>query len=154
MASIKSIVYKPQGVNTMPPDAAYIRVALQEANLIENYGIEGDRKGGHPKRQLNVMDDITLAELEREGYPVDPGSLGEQIVLGGIDLRTLKKGSHVQLGSDAVIEIGSLREPCEQLTPLDERMPESVIDRVGVLCRVLKSGKVRVGDPITVLVTA
>lgn len=154
MSSIKSIVYKPQDAQPVPGQAGYIRVPLTEAHLIENYGIEGDRKGGHPKRQLNVMDEVTLAELEREGYPTEPGTLGEQIVLSGIDLRTLKRGTHVQLGTDAVIELGGMREPCEQLTPLDERMPESVQERVGVMCRVIKSGRIKIGDPVTVLVTA
>lgn len=154
MASIKSIAYKPQDVKDKPGQIGYIRVPLQEANLIENHGIEGDRKAGHPRRQLNVMDDVTLEELEREGYPTETGTLGEQIILSGIDLRTLKQGTHVQLGADAVIELGVLREPCEQLTPLDERMPDSVIDRVGVMCRVLKSGKIKVGDPVSILVTA
>jgi MOSC domain-containing protein YiiM len=154
MASIKSIVYKPQDAKQTLGQVGYLRVPLTEANLLENYGIEGDRKGGHPKRQLNVMDDVTLAELEREGYPTEPGTLGEQIVLSGIDLRTLKRGTHVQLGTDAVIELGGMREPCEQLTPLDERMPESVSERVGVMCRVIKSGTIKVGDLVTVLVTA
>jgi MOSC domain-containing protein YiiM len=154
MASIKSIAYKPQDAKSTPSQIGYIRVPLQEANLIENYGIEGDRKGGHPKRQLNVMDDITLGELDREGYPTETGILGEQIIISGIDLRTLKRGSHLQLGTDAVIELGGMREPCEQLTPLDERMPDMVIDRVGVMCRVLKSGKIKIGDPVSVLVTA
>jgi MOSC domain-containing protein YiiM len=154
MASIKSIVYKPQDAKHTPGQVGYTRVPLPEVNLIENYGIEGDRKGGHPRRQLNVMDDATLAELEREGYPTEPGTLGEQIILSGIDLRTLRKGAHLQLGADAVIELGNLREPCEQLTPLDERMPENVINRVGVMCRVITSGRIKVGDPVSVLETA
>lgn len=154
MASIKSIVYKPQSATDQPNQIGYIRAPLQEATLIANFGIEGDRKGGHPKRQLNVMDDSTLSELAREGYPTEPGKLGEQIVLSGIDLRGYQQGTHLQLGDEAVIELGVMREPCEQLTPLDERMPDNVIDRVGVMCRVITGGRIKVGDPVRVLVTA
>jgi MOSC domain-containing protein YiiM len=154
MAAIKSIVYKPTSLKDQPGQVGYTRVPLTEANLVANYGIEGDRKGGHPKRQLNVMDDVTLAELSREGYPTDAGDLGENIILTGIDLRSLKRGTHLQLGADAVIEIVEPRVPCEQLTAIDERMPESVENRVGMICRVLQTGKIRVGDPVSVLVVA
>lgn len=126
-------------------------MALHEAHLIENHGIEGDRKGGNPKRNLNVMDDVTLAELQAEGYPTDVGTLGENIILSGIDLRKLSSGTRLALGHEAVIEIGTRRVPCEQLTPLDERMPESVEERVGMMCRVVRSGLIKVGDSVQIV---
>lgn len=154
MPAIKSIVYKPVSTKNHPHQVGYLREPLSEANLVADFGIEGDRKGGHPKRQLNIMDDVTLAELEREGYPTSPGSLGENIILSGIDLRKLKAGMHLQLGGEAIIEIGEARVPCDQLTEIDDRMPDSVAGRVGRICRVLHSGRVRVGDAVSVIVPA
>jgi MOSC domain-containing protein YiiM len=151
VATIKSIVYKPEGAKSGHGEAGYIRQPLTEANLIEGYGIEGDRKGGNPKRNLNLMDDITQAELAADGYPTGPGMLGENIIVSGLDLRTLASGTQLRLGDEAVVELISARVPCEQLTPLDDRMPESVEGRVGTMCRVLKSGKIKVSDPIEVV---
>src|SRR5262249_29521053 len=128
MIIVKSIVYKPKGMPGEHPanqDAGYLRQPLQEANLIEGYGIEADRKGGNPNRNLNVMDETTQAELAAQGFPTGPGVLGENFILGGIDLRTLAEGTQLRLGNEAVIALLKLREPCHQLTPLDERMPES-----------------------------
>ena len=150
MITVKSIVYKPKGESV--PEIGYLRHPITEAMLIEGYGIDGDRKGGHPKRNLNVMDDFTLAELADEGYPTGTGTLGENITLSGINLRTLSQGTQLRLGDEAIIALGRLREPCEQLTPLDERMPASVEERVGWMCRVVKSGRIKVGDPVTILV--
>lgn len=147
--TLKSIAYKPKDAPHAP--RGYQRVALQEARLIEGYGIEGDRKGGNPKRNLNVMDDITLAELAAEGYPTGVGVLGENLVISGIDLRTLPEGAHLQIGAEAVIALRALREPCEQLTELDSRMPNSVVGRVGFMCRVVKGGLIRIGDPVVVI---
>ena len=66
MITVKSIVYKPKSTSA-GHDAehgdGYLRQPLQEANLLEGYGIEGDRKGGNPNRNLNVMDEITQDEL-------------------------------------------------------------------------------------------
>src|SRR4051812_23974440 len=109
LITIQSIVYKPKNEKELPGQTGYLRRVVDEAVLIEGYGIEGDRKGGNPKRNLNVMDDLTVAELESEGFPTGPGVLGEQITLSGIDLRTLPRGTTLRLGDEAVIEIGKLR---------------------------------------------
>lgn len=151
MPALKSIVYKPKDAQPESGQIGYLRVPLTAANLIEGYGIEGDRKGGPPKRNLNVMDDVTLAELAAEGYPTDPGKLGENLILSGIDLRTLEHGTLLRIGGEAVIELRNLREPCEQLTELDERMPDSVVGRVGTMCRVVRSGRIQVGDPVEIV---
>ncbi len=97
------------------------------------------------------MDDVTLAELQAEGYPTEAGTLGENIILAGIDLRTLPSGTHLALGAEAIIEIGKRRITCEHLTPLDERLPDSVEERVGLMCRVVRSGHIKVGDPVQVI---
>lgn len=147
IATLKSIVYKPKDAPHLP--RGYQRVAVQAARLIADYGIEGDRKGGHPKRNLNVMDDLTLAELAAEGYPTGAGVLGENLILSGIDLRALPQGTHLQIGAEAIIRLLALRQPCEQLAELDSRMPDSVVGRVGYMCRVVRGGLIRVGDPVT-----
>jgi MOSC domain-containing protein YiiM len=151
MPTLKSITYKPQDREVPDNLVGYFRLPLIEANLIQGYGIEGDRKGGPPRRNLNVMDDVTLAELEAEGYPVEPGKLGENLIISGMDLRTHPHGTQVRIGDEAIVELRKLREPCEQLTAIDARMPEGVVDRVGVMCRVLRSGKIKVGDEVEVV---
>jgi len=52
---------------------------------------------------------------------------------------------------DALLELVALREPCYKLTPLDPRMPDSVIGRVGMMARVVEGGVVRVGDSVAVV---
>ncbi len=151
MITVKSIVYKPKGEKVAPGMPGYIRRSLEQAMLVEGYGIVGDRKGGNPNRNLNVMDELTQAELAVEGYPTGAGMLGENIILGGIDLRTLPEGTQLRLGDKAVIRLGKARVPCEQLTPLDGRMPDSVHGRVGIMCRVVQSGRIKVGDPVEIV---
>ncbi|MEP7286363.1 MAG: MOSC domain-containing protein [Chloroflexota bacterium] len=151
MITIKSIVYKPKDEQAAPNSVGYLRKPIAEVNLLEGYGIDGDRKGGNPKRNLNVMDEITLAELEAEGYPNTPGALGENIILGGVDLRDLPVGTLLRLGDEAVIVLGKPRDPCEQLTPIDDRMPVSVDGRVGIMCQVVKSGHIKVGDLVEIV---
>src|SRR5579859_5582466 len=117
MIRVQSIVYKPKDEPEVKD--RYTRVPLSQANLIAGYGIEGDRKGGNPNRNLNVMDDRTLDELGAEGYPTEPGTLGENLILAGINLRQLPEGTQLRLGNEAIIELASFRVPCHQLTPID-----------------------------------
>ena len=138
-----SIVYSPVA-------GSFNRKALAQAVLVADYGIERDRKGGHPRRNLNVMDQEVLGRLAGEGYPADPGVLGENLIVHGVQLTEQPSGTLVRIGLDAVIELVALREPCYKLTPLDPRMPVSVIGRVGMMVRVVEGGVVRVGDSVVV----
>ncbi len=139
-----SIVYSPLA-------GSFNRKALPQAVLVAGYGIERDRKGGHPRRNLNVMDQEVLGQLAGEGYPADPGVLGENLIVQGVQLTEQPSGTLVRIGLDAVIELVALREPCYKLTPLDPRMPDSVIGRVGMMARVVEGGVVRVGNSVAVV---
>ena len=139
-----SIVYSPLA-------GSFNRKALPQAVLVAGYGIERDRKGGHPRRNLNVMDQEVLGRLAGEGYPADPGVLGENLIVQGVQLTEQPSGTLVRIGLDAVIELIALREPCYKLTPLDPRMPDSVIGRVGMMARVVEGGVVHVGDSVAVV---
>ncbi|MFZ2360532.1 MAG: MOSC domain-containing protein [Anaerolineae bacterium] len=141
---LASIVYSPQ-------PGSFNRHPLPEAMLLAGYGIDGDRKGGHPNRNLNVMDQEMLATLAAEGYPTGPGVLGENLIVSGVQISSLAEGSRLRIGLEAVIEVVRLREPCYKLTALDARMPESVVQRVGVMARVVENGVIRVGDSVGVL---
>lgn len=147
MAEIVSIVYKPQRDNEPKP---YTRVPLDEAALVAGYGIEGDVKGGHPKRQLNIMSAETMAQLQSEGFYTEPGQLGEQIVIKGLDVAALAPGERVQLG-EAQIEVVALREPCDRFAYAQDKPKETAVGRVGIMARVVKSGQIRVGDPVAVV---
>lgn len=141
---LASIVYSPH-------PGSFNRHPVSEAMLVAGYGIEGDRKGGHPNRNLNIMDQEMLATLAAEGYPTGPGVLGENLIVAGVNLGAAPEGARFCIGLEAVIEVVRLREPCYKLTALDPRMPGSVVERVGVMARVVESGVIRVGDAVAVL---
>jgi MOSC domain-containing protein YiiM len=151
MTQIASIVYKPAG---MPePEDSYLRLDLEEAALIVGHGIEGDRKGGHPDRQLNLMSYETLTNLRARGFYTEPGQMGEQIVLHQLDVDNLPAGARVQLGADAVIEVIKARTGCEKFERLQGHKREEVAGQMGIIARVVVGGRIHVGDPVKVLTT-
>jgi MOSC domain-containing protein YiiM len=149
MPQIASIVYKPAGLPE--PDNDYLRVDLDEAQLIAGYGIEGDRKGGHPERQLNIMSYETLTNLRVQGFYTEPGQMGEQIVLHQVDVDHLPPGAQVQLGAEAVIEIVKPRTGCEKFERLQKRSRQEAAGQMGMIAKVIVGGKIHVGDKVKIL---
>lgn len=152
MAHIVSIVYQPAEV---PPKPAghYARVTLERAELARGKGIRGDRKGRHPKRQLNIMTEATLEALRAEGLRTAPGEMGEQLVLGGLDapLETLAAGTRLRLGEQAVVELLEPRTGCERFEAIQDCAATQVAGRLGVMARVLQDGAIRCGDDVRIL---
>jgi xanthine dehydrogenase accessory factor len=149
MTQIASIVYKPAGVDE--PQDDYLRVDLDEANLIAGYGIEGDVKGGNPNRNLNIMSYETLTNLRTRGFYTEPGQMGEQIVIHQLDVDNLPARARVQLGDSAVIEVVKPRTGCDKFERLQDRKREEAAGQMGVMAKVLVGGQIRVGDPVKVL---
>lgn len=151
MATLKSIAYKPKDSANRHTSGIYVRHFLTETVLVEDLGIEDDQKSGNQARSLNVTDEITLAELSAEGLPAGPGQLGENLIIGGLNMRQLSAGMCLRIGAEAVIELRKLRTGCNQLHSLDTRMPDHVVGRIGWMCRVVRTGYVTLGDVVEVV---
>jgi MOSC domain-containing protein YiiM len=151
MAELYSIVYQPEPSVYEPP-YRFLRVPTDSANLVVGHGIEGDRKAGHnPRRQINIMSYETLEDLRAEGFKTDPGEMGEQLIVRGLDVMALEPGTQIQLGDEAVIELTKKRTGCSWFEQIQGMSREGAADRMGMLAMVVQSGVIRVGDPVTVL---
>lgn len=148
---IHSLCYQPSESRYEEP-YHFNRVSVDTVNLIANHGIEGDFKAGRsPKRQLNIMSLELLDAMRAEGFKTDPGEMGEQIQISGLDMMTLKSGDRLQFGESAVIEIVKPRTGCSWFELIQQKPVKSTVKRLGMLAQVIASGEVRVGDPVTVL---
>ncbi len=151
MAAVTSIVYRPQGVAARPEDH-YSRLPLQRTFLIEGYGIEGDCKGGHPDRQLNIMSQEHLNGLSGEGFMTEPGQLGEQLIVDGLGttFNQMDSGTRLQIGSQAIVEVVSYRQGCERFEAIQAKAPSKAAGRLGVMARVIRGGSIEIGDLVSI----
>lgn len=150
MPEITSITYKPEQETSGGKDR-FLRIAVERVNLIAGYGIEGDRKGGHPTRQLNIMCAETLDDLANEGYNIEPGQMGEQLIVRGMNIDDLASGTHLQMGETAVVEVTKPREGCNRLETIQGKPAKNTVGRIGVMARVVTTGEIRVGDVVRIL---
>jgi MOSC domain-containing protein YiiM len=143
--------------------------------LIAGLGVEGDVHAGETvKHRSRVRKDPTQPNLRQvhlihrelheeligEGFPeIAPGAMGENVTTSGIELLALPTGARLRLGSEAVVEVKGLRNPCAQLDEIAPGLMKATLDRdddgglvhkAGVMGVVLEGGEVRPGDPIQV----
>ena len=148
-AEIYSITYKP--LHSVDKPDGFLRVSVDHATLLAGYGIEGDRKGGHPKRQINLIGKSTLDALRAKGYNTQPGAMGEQMIVSGIDVDDLPVGTLIQLGESATVEVTGVRAGCAKFETTQGFCIEDTIGQMGVMVRVIAGGQVHTGDSLTIL---
>jgi MOSC domain-containing protein YiiM len=137
--------------------------------FIASLGIQGDRHA-HPgihgglRQAILLIASETIEELQRRGYPVDYGSLGENLTTRGIDVRNLRIGDRLRAGG-ALLEITKPRGPCTQLDVYGPTIKEELYDaRVkardytsplwgmsGFYLSVVDPGPVSAGDIIAIV---
>lgn len=142
--------------------------------LVEGSGVEGDAHAGatvkhrsrvardpeQPNlRQVHLIHAELHEELRTRGLVIAAGQMGENITTQGVDLLALPARTRLRLGTEAVVEITGLRNPCAQLNGIHPGLMEAVLDRdeegnlirkAGVMTVVVAGGSVRPGDAITV----
>ena len=134
-------------------------LSVQEFDLEAENGIIQDKRyfgrrssnGAPGKRQVSLIEREQISEhvaaLGCDDFP--QGAVRSNIETEGINLVPLT-GKQIQIGT-AILLIGAPRDPCEKMDRLAPGLRELMDHgKQGVLAQVLVSGKIRLGDPITV----
>jgi MOSC domain-containing protein YiiM len=119
---------------------------VPQVDAEEGRGLVGDRYHGSKHRHVTVQ---TLADLaaasEVLGQLIDPGLTRRNVTLDHGDLPT-RPGSFLRLG-DVELQVLRIAAPCRLLDDwIAPGAMRSMHNRGGVVCRLLSSGTIRVGD--------
>jgi MOSC domain-containing protein YiiM len=123
-------------------------IEMEEAEIGGAEGIQGDARGRNPGRQVTV--------LFREGWERACGELGvtlpwvtrrANLLVEGI--APPRAGVQLTIG-DLVLEVTQETKPCHLMEAAHQGLKRALTPewRGGVCCRVLKGGKIRVGDRV------
>jgi MOSC domain-containing protein YiiM len=125
--------------------------SIPEGFLIENFGLEGD---AHAKpasrRQVSLLAVESVKKMEKKGLISSPGIFAENINTEGIDLLALQPGSRISIGAEALLEITQIGKECHSRCQIYRQVGDCIMPREGVFARVIRGGKIKCGDPISV----
>ena len=142
-------------------DGGVPKVPVAEAELTPT-GLVGDRQRwpkihGGPTRALCLYSLELIEELQREGHPVSPGSVGENVTIKGLDWSALEPGARLALGDEVVVEITSYAGPCNTIAASfikgdSKRISQKKFPGSSRLyARVIQTGRLAVGQTVRVL---
>ena len=123
---------------------------IQEAELVKDWGIEGDAHGGKWHRQVSLLSFEKIEAFRAKGAEVDFGAFGENLIVEGYDLRALPVGTRFQIG-DAVLELTQIGKECHSHCQIYHRMGDCIMPREGVFTEVIEPGHIKVGNEITMI---
>ena len=128
-------------------------------------GVEGDAHRhselhGGPERALCLYSVEQIEALQGEGHPIEPGALGENLTVAGLDWPAVQPEDFFRLGEDVLVQITRFTSPC--LTVRGAFL-DGAYSRVSekqhpgwsrVYARVLVPGEIVTGDPVERLTPA
>ncbi len=126
---------------------------VNEAVLIQDFGIEGDAHAGAGHRQVSLLDVSSIRKMEKYGLKgLCFGKFAENITTEGLDLSKIDIGTKLKIGDDVVLEISQIGKKCHgDGCEIARTVGVCIMPREGLFARVLQGGRVKVGDPIKVL---
>jgi MOSC domain-containing protein YiiM len=120
---------------------------LRSARLDAGLGLDGDKHASAvSRRQVLIADREALNQLDLE-----PGVIKENITVEGLNVMTLAPGTQLKLGTEAVVEITSICEPCFRMDEIRPGLKAELEGRRGMNSLVVSGGEIAVGDPITIV---
>ena len=111
----------------------------------ESWGIENDAPAGDWHRQVSLLSYDKIEAFRARGAEVDDGAFGENLVVEGIDFRSLPVGTILDCNG-VVLERTQIGKECHSHCQIYQKMGECIMPTEGVFARVLRGGTISAGD--------
>ena len=121
-----------------------VRTARVTLGRLEGDGHRNRKLHGGPDRALCLFSLEQIEALQAEGHPVEPGALGENLTVAGLDVQSLPPGCLLEIG-DVLLELMAPRKPCYVLDEIDPRLKDVIVGRCGYMAAVLHPGTLSPG---------
>jgi len=119
--------------------------AIEEGHFLVDFGIEGDAHAGRWHRQVSLLSYDKVRAFNERGANVIDGAFGENLVVEGIDFRSLPVGTRLYAGT-VQMEMTQIGKECHSHCAIYKRMGECIMPKEGVFARVIREGIIRPGD--------
>ena len=123
--------------------------SVPSANLIEDFGIEGDAHAGKWHRQVSLLSYEQYLLFKEKGAPIHPGSFGENLLVSGYDFKTIPVGTRFTC-NDVILEITQIGKKCHSGCEIYKIMGDCIMPREGVFAVVIRGGVIKPGDELNI----
>lgn len=124
---------------------------------VNELGLEGDkhraRMHGGPTAALCLYAQEVIDRLQKEGHSIAPGSIGENLTVGGIDWSAIVPGTRLRIGSTE-IEITRYTTPCQNIAgsfidgDFSRVLSTTHPGDSRAYARIVTTGQIQVGDDV------
>lgn len=148
--------YKETGYITGLPKFEVSEAEITKSGVADDYNdYRSKSKKNTPDRAVLIMTIDAMKQLEKEGWAVKPGDIGENLTIDEMPYDSFEIGNKYAVGG-VELQITEKCNPCTRLANLPyigkERVNEfikTIKNRRGWYAKVLKEGLVQKGDKIT-----
>ena len=137
MAEVKAVCISERK-GTMKHEVPEIHVKIK-------HGIEGDAHAGKWHRQVSLLSYDKIEEFRNRGAEVEDGAFGENLIVKGIDFRSLPVGTRLRC-KDVVLEMTQIGKECHHGCAIFQKMGDCIMPREGVFAKVIHGGRIKTGD--------
>ncbi len=122
---------------------------IARAKFIQNFGIENDAHAGNWHRQVSLLSYDKILAFKQRGAEVEDGAFGENLVVEGIDFRSLPVGTLLTCGG-VRLRMTQIGKECHHGCRIFQEMGECIMPTEGVFAVVEQGGYIQVGDTMEV----
>lgn len=127
-------------------DRGVIKNSVKSVDLIEDFGVEGDGHAGDWENQISIFPIEALERVpESMKEEVSRGGYTENFTIEGLSLESLTVAKKLRIG-EAEIEIYKIGKDV-----FKEHDRHYIVSREGRFGKVIKSGKVEIGDKVFII---
>ncbi len=123
---------------------------VERAELIAGHGIKGDAHAGDWHRQVSLLSLEKIEDFRTKGGNVGYGDFGENLIIEGLDLKSLPVGTAVTVG-ECEIRITQIGKECHSRCAIYHMVGDCIMPREGVFGEVIKGGIITPGDDVSFL---
>ena len=122
---------------------------VQKAEFIAGHGLKGDAHAGDWHRQVSLLSHQKIEDFRAKGAKVEDGAFGENLVVEGIDFRSLPVGTILEC-NEVILEMTQIGKECHSHCAIFKTMGDCIMPREGVFAKVIQGGFISVGDVMNV----
>lgn len=127
------------------------KTSVPEANMIVDFGIEGDAHAGKWHRQVSLLANESVDKMRNLGIQgLCTGKFAENITTEGIELWSIPVGSKIYIGQ-TIHEVTQIGKECHAGCAIRQLVGDCIMPKEGIFTKVIVGGKVKVGDEIRVI---